>query len=86
MTTTLANPQTAPPDKWVDHIAVERILLGREPVGRPLSAAERAAAFPQLVDAGHTSTEICARLGISGSVYARMKRAYNAERDGETEQ
>lgn len=82
MTTTL----DAPAANWVDEIAVERAILGREPVGRPLTAAERTEAFRRLADAGYNATQICERLGLSGSTYNKLKRAYNAARDAREDQ
>jgi hypothetical protein len=54
---------TVPPERWVDEVAVDRAVAGRQ-VGRPLSDAEIAAAARRLDRQGLSPDAIAKRLHV----------------------
>jgi hypothetical protein len=62
------------PRDWIDEIVVERLVKGVHPGPRHPSHAERVAAARVLADRGFGSTQIAARLRVSGALAAQLYR------------
>ncbi|MGW1675969.1 hypothetical protein [Saccharopolyspora sp. NPDC002376] len=59
-------------DNWFDEIAVERALRQREPVGRPLTWAEKKAVAVRLLTDGASANEIARRTRSNGTTLHRL--------------
>lgn len=71
----LANPRARRPradDTWFDEIAVERALRQREPVGRPLTWAEKKAVARALLAEGHSTNDVARYTRSSGTTMHQL--------------
>ncbi|MCA1185789.1 MULTISPECIES: hypothetical protein [unclassified Saccharopolyspora] len=78
----LAQPSSRRPrpgDEWLDEVAVERAVRGREPVGRPLTRSERIAVVQRLTAAGSSDNDIARRLHVSKAELRRLRESIRQE-------
>lgn len=71
----LAQPRARKPraeDTWVDEIAVERAIRQREPVGRPLTWAEKKEVARRLIAAGCSDNDVARCTRSSGTTLHQL--------------